>query len=140
MSALGHTQTYVAQNAVSALPPKATLEQSRTVREQRNCPWQNYPDFGELAGLCVDLDRPRMLLDDDVVTDGEAKAGAFPSWLGRKKWIEHLLPDLWRNTGAVVADADLHTVAEAPGHCGQGRLVAASICFRLTLGRRIEAV
>ena len=28
--------------------------------------------FGELAGLRIDLYRPAMLLDDDVVTDGQA--------------------------------------------------------------------
>jgi hypothetical protein len=31
---------------------------------------QNYPDFGELAGMRVHLNRPAMLLNDDVVTDG----------------------------------------------------------------------
>ena len=31
---------------------------------------QNYPDFGELTGLRVDLNRPAMLLDNDVVTNG----------------------------------------------------------------------
>ena len=31
---------------------------------------QNYPDFGELTGLRVHLNRPAMLLDDDVVADG----------------------------------------------------------------------
>ena len=33
---------------------------------------QNDPKFGELAGLGIDLYRPAMLLDDDVVTDGQA--------------------------------------------------------------------
>jgi hypothetical protein len=28
---------------------------------------QNYPDFGELAGLGIDLNRPAMLFDDDFV-------------------------------------------------------------------------
>ena len=31
---------------------------------------QNNPDFGELPRLRIDLNRPAMLLDDDVVTDG----------------------------------------------------------------------
>ena len=44
------------------------------------------------------------------------------------------------NAGAVVADPDLHAVAEVFGRGGQGRLVVAAICFRLALGRRIETV
>ena len=31
---------------------------------------QNYPDFGELARLRIDLYRPAMLFDNDVVTNG----------------------------------------------------------------------
>jgi hypothetical protein len=31
------------------------------------------------------------------VTDGEAEPGAFPSRLGRKKWIEHLFLHVQRN-------------------------------------------
>jgi hypothetical protein len=33
---------------------------------------QNDPDFGELARLGFDLNRPAMLLDDDVVTNRQA--------------------------------------------------------------------
>ena len=33
---------------------------------------QNDPKFGELTGLRIDLYRPAMLLDDDVVTNGQA--------------------------------------------------------------------
>ena len=42
-----------------------------------------------------------MLLDDDVVTDGEAKAGAFSGRLGRKERIEDLLLHLGRNASAI---------------------------------------
>ena len=38
---------------------------------------QKDPEFGELAGLRVNLYRPGMLLDDDVVTDGEAEPSAL---------------------------------------------------------------
>ena len=38
---------------------------------------QNDPEFGELTGLGIDLDRPGMLLDDDVMAEGQAKPGAF---------------------------------------------------------------
>jgi hypothetical protein len=52
---------------------------------------QNDPKFGELARLRIDLDRPAMLLDDDVVTNGQAKSSPFISRLCRKKRIEQLL-------------------------------------------------
>jgi transposase len=53
-----------------------------------------------------------MLLDNDVVTDREAEPGAFPGGLGREEGIEHLVFYLGRNAGAVVANPDLHPVAE----------------------------
>ena len=81
-----------------------------------------------------------MLLDDDVVTDGQAKASPFSSRLGRKERIEHLLLHLRRDAGAVVADPDFHTITKIFGGRSQGRFVVASICFRFSLGCRIEAV
>jgi hypothetical protein len=53
-----------------------------------------------------------MLLHDDVVSDGQAKASALSSWFGREEGIEHLIPDLGRNTGAIVAYPDLNFVTE----------------------------
>jgi len=46
-------------------------------------PRKNYPEFGELAGPGVDLDRSGVLLDDNIVAEGEAKARAFrrAAWL-----------------------------------------------------------
>ncbi len=38
---------------------------------------EDNPKFGELAGLRIDLYRPTMLLDDDVVTDGQAQPSPF---------------------------------------------------------------
>jgi hypothetical protein len=35
------------------------------------CAWQHDLKFGELARLRIDLNRPAMLLDDDVVTNGQ---------------------------------------------------------------------
>ena len=103
-------------------------------------PRQNDPKLGELARLRVDLNRPAMLLDDDVVTDREAKPGAFSGRLGRKERVEHLFLHLGRNAGAVVADPDLHTVAKVLRGGSQGRLVVAAIGFRLALGRCVEAI
>ena len=81
-----------------------------------------------------------MLLDDDVVTDREAKPGSFTGRLGRKERVEDFFLHLRRNAGAVVADPDLHTVAEVFGGRSQGRLVVASIGFRFALGRCVEAI
>ena len=53
-----------------------------------------------------------MLLDDDVMTDGEAEAGAFSGWLGCEEGIEHLFPDLGWNASAIVADRNLYLIAE----------------------------
>ena len=63
-----------------------------------------------------------MLLDDDVVTDGKAKARAFTGWLGCEERIEHLLLRFGRDAGAVVAYPDLDAVAEASGCGSNGRL------------------
>ena len=49
---------------------------------------QNDPKFGELTGLRIDLNRPAMLLDDDVVTNGKAQPSPFTGRLGRKERVE----------------------------------------------------
>ena len=82
---------------MSAVSQKRTWRRSRTLREQGGYARQNDPDFSELSGLRIDLNRSVMLLRDDVVTDGEAEPGAFPGRLGRKKWIEHLFLHVQRN-------------------------------------------
>jgi hypothetical protein len=81
-----------------------------------------------------------MLLDDDVVADGEAKAGAFSSRFGREERVEHLFFHVRRNTGPVIADPDFHTIAKVFGRGSKGGLVVAAICRRSTLGRCIEAI
>src|ERR1700733_8040849 len=96
--------------------------------------------FGEFAGLGVDLYGSAVLLDDDVMTDGQAQSGSFTGGLGCKERIEHLLLHLGRHAGAVVADPDLDAVAEILGHGSQNGLVVASIRFRLTLCCGVEAI
>src|SRR4029450_5237942 len=81
-----------------------------------------------------------MLLDDDVVADGETKAGAFASGLRREEWIEYLFLHLKRHSSAIVADPDFHAVAEVPGGRYKGWLVVASIHLGSTLCCRIKAV
>src|SRR4029077_11265624 len=77
---------------------------------------------------------------DDVVTDREPKPGSLAGRLGRKEGIEHLIPDLGRNAGAVVANPDLYAVAEVPGGSRKSGLIAFAIILLFALGRRIEAV
>jgi hypothetical protein len=45
-----------------------------------------------------------MLLHDDVVSDGQAKASALSGGFSRREGIDHIFPDFGRNAGAVVAN------------------------------------
>ena len=58
-------------------------------------------------GSVEDLERPAMLLDDNVVAKREAESSAFAGRLGGEERIEHFRLHLVRNAGAVVADGDL---------------------------------
>ena len=80
-----------------------------------------------------------MLLDDDVVTDRQPQPRTLAGGLGREERIEYLFLHLGRNAGAVVADADLHAVAEATCRGGKGRLETVA-GLRLARGRCVEAV
>ena len=71
-----------------------------------------------LPGSRIDLYRPAMLLDDDVVTNGQAQPSPFTGRLGRKEWVEQLLPHLGWYAGAVVANSDFDAVAEVLGRGG----------------------
>src|SRR5215470_7409881 len=55
-----------------------------TVQEASCVAPANHPDFGEPAGPRIDFNRACVLLDNDIVTNGEAKANAFsrlcPLW------------------------------------------------------------
>ena len=52
-----------------------------------------------------------MLLDDDIVADGEAEPGALASRFGRKERVEDLVLHLRRDASAIVADTDLYAIA-----------------------------
>src|SRR5215469_14272953 len=97
---------------------------------------QNDPEFGELARSRLDLNRPTMLRDNDVVTDRQAKASALAGWLGGEERIEHLLPDFGRNAGTIVAYPNLHSVAKVFGCRAQGLLIAIALRLRAALGGR----
>jgi hypothetical protein len=81
-----------------------------------------------------------MLLDDDIVTDGEAEAGALVGWLGCEEGVEHLFPDLRRNAGTIIADRYLYSIAEVFCRGPNGRLKAVPVGLAPSLGRRIETV
>ena len=92
--------------------------------DKRSRSRQNDPKFGELARLCIDLYSPAMLLDDDVVTDGEAQPSPFTSRLCRKERVEQLVLHFGGYTGAVVPNPDFDAVAEVLGGCSECRLCA----------------
>jgi hypothetical protein len=74
-------------------------------------PWavegQHDDELGELAALGVDRQAAAVLLDDDVVTDGEAEAGALPGRLGREEGLEDTRPHLVGEAVAVVSNPEL---------------------------------
>ena len=81
-----------------------------------------------------------MLLNNDIVADGEAKAGAFSRRLSCEERLEHFFFHLRRHTGAIVADSDFHTISKVFGPGRKRRLVVAIISLCSAPGRSIEAV
>src|SRR5262245_20231839 len=81
-----------------------------------------------------------MLLDDDIVTDGEAKPCPLARRLCCEERIEHLVLHLGRNAGPIVANADLDAVPEIPGGRSEGWLIAIVARLILAFCCRIEAV
>jgi hypothetical protein len=57
---------------MSAIALAQSLETRLSPSDERTRSRQNDPKFGELTGLRIDLNSPAMLLDDDVVTNGQA--------------------------------------------------------------------
>jgi len=81
-----------------------------------------------------------MLLGHDVVADREAKPGPLAGRLGREERLEQFVFDLGKDTDAVVADADLHCLAEiARGHL-QRRLETPVVSLLLAFGGGIKSV
>ena len=79
----------VMQAFASAKPGRTAigLRPSSDVSDKRRGSRQNNSDLGELAGRRIDLDSPGMLLHDDVVSDGQAKAGTLSGGLVVKKGL-----------------------------------------------------
>ena len=80
-----------------------------------------------------------MLFHDDVVAHREPKPGPFARRLGGEERVEHLFPDLVRDAGAVVANADLDMVAAVPGGGAEDGFKSRAI-VGLALGHGIEAI
>jgi hypothetical protein len=126
---------------MSALPSKADMCSARghvcfgpiadieRVSDEHCGARQNNPDLCELARLCIDFDETGVLLDDDVVADGEAKASAFSSGFGREEGVEHLFFNIGLDASAVIANPDFHTIAKVFSRGSNGRLVVAAFRF-----------
>ena len=68
-----------------------------------------------------------MLLDDDVVTDGQAEPSPFPGRLRRKERVEQLSPSPQAGIPVPLSRILISTlVAEALGRRSQRRLVVAT--------------
>src|SRR3984893_15632732 len=98
------------------------------------------PEFGEPAVLRIHLYRPGILLDNDVVAEGKAKARSFTSGFCREKRIEHLFLHLRQNTRAGVVNSDFDAVTEVFSQASEGRFIVASVRFQFALRRRVKAV
>src|SRR5262249_1103390 len=97
-------------------------------------------DLGELAGMGIDVYRTRMLLDNNVVTNGQAKTCSLSRRLRREEGIEYLVPHLRQTADTVIANPDFSFVAKVLCRSRKGRLIAIAIVLLYALGRRIEAV
>jgi hypothetical protein len=63
-----------------------------------------------------------------------------PARLGGEEGVEHLLPDIARNPGTVIANPDLYPVAEVFRRRGKRKLLAIAVCLSLALSRGVETV
>src|SRR5829696_609437 len=74
-------------------------------------PRENDSEFREHPGFRINFDCAGMLLDDDIMAEREPETGSFSRRLCGEERIEHLVLNLGRNAGAVVANPDLDFVA-----------------------------
>src|SRR6202040_1432546 len=97
-------------------------------------------EFGELPDTAVDRDRATVLLGDDVPADRQAEPRPLAGRFGGEERLKQLVPDLWRNAGAVVADADFDRLAEIVRRRCQGRLELGVASLPVALGGGVEAI
>src|SRR6516164_2538854 len=106
----------------------------------RNLAGQTDRELGELALAAVDGNRASVLLGDDVPADREPETRPFPGRLGREKRLKQLVPDVGRDTGAVVAHPDLDRLAQITGRDLEGRSISGPAVAAGALGGGVEAV
>ena len=134
-------QGYPCRQAWIHLPAKTRIKARGTrSRSTGGCrARKNDPEFGEFAGPGIDLDRSAVLLDDNVVTQGEAQASPFARRFRRKEGIEYFLSYFSRNAAAIVTNPDFDVGAETSGRGGKGWFVAIPhLCF--AFHGRIDAI
>jgi hypothetical protein len=81
-----------------------------------------------------------MLLGHDVVADREAETRSLAGRFGREERLEQFVLDLRRDTNAVVADADLHGLAEIARRHLQRGLETRVASLLLAFGGGIKSV
>ena len=82
---------------------------------------------GILAACAFETNGAAMLIDDHGTRDGESLARALAHRFGGEKGIEHFLPDLFRDPGAGVADANFRPGFHAAGAHRDRALALAAI-------------
>ena len=116
MSAIPRKRQVTALQRNDAKGQKRTSERS-LFGKQTSCTRQHCPNLRKLSELRVDIDRTTMLLDDDVMSDGEPKAGALSGRLCRKERLKHLFSHVGRDAGPIIPYPNFNAIAEISG-CG----------------------
>src|SRR5262249_18596136 len=100
---------------------------------------QAYRELGVDAWHAVDLDGAAVLLRHNLVADREAKSSPFARRFRSNERLEQLIPDLWCDAGAVVANPDLDLVAQIPRRDSQHGSIPIRGCLAL-LVRSVKAI
>src|SRR5689334_16242911 len=80
-----------------------------------------------------------MLLDDNVVSNREPKAGSLAGRFRRKEWIEDLLSQLSGNTQPIITDPNFDAVSKISGCGKKSRLIVTSLSL-LALDCCVKAI
>src|SRR5689334_16906660 len=94
--------------------PAATIMSEHLARQGNN-------EFGKFIHLAVHLDRPAMLLRNDVVADRQAKPGTLACGLSGEKRLEKFVAYVVWNACSIVAYKHLHAVRRGTGRYLQHR-------------------
>src|SRR5829696_5597905 len=131
------------RNSSSTSSSSSTTRISTLTRAPPLCgrprPRENDSEFRKHPGFRINLDCAGMLLDDDIMAEREPEASSFSRRLCGEERIEHLVLNLGRNAGAVVANPDLDFVAKVPRRREKDGLIRGTRGL-LPLHRRVEAI